>query len=59
MTIFWTFLLAQMLVYVVGSMNGIPFNFSMGLILTAVFSVLVFILSAIIPDEPAHEKGSH
>ena len=59
MTIFWTFLLAQMLGYVVGSMNGVPFSFSMGLILTAVFSVLVFILSAIIPDEPTHEEGSH
>ncbi|WP_312095537.1 YjzD family protein [Niallia sp.] len=59
MTIFWTFLLSQMLVYVVGSMNGVPFNFSMGLILTAVFSVLVFILSALIPDEPTHEEGSH
>jgi len=59
MTIFWTFLLAQMLVYVVGSMNGVPFSFSMGLILTAVFSVIVFILSAIIPDEPTHEEGSH
>ena len=59
MTIFWTFLLSQMLVYVVGSMNGVPYSFSMGVILTAVFSVLVFILSAIIPDEPAHKEGSH
>jgi len=58
MTIFWTFLLSQMLVYVVGSMNGVAFNFTTGLILTAVFSVLVFIISAIIPEEPQQE-GTH
>lgn len=48
-----------MLVYVVGSMNGVPFSFTMGLILTVVFSLLVFLISAIIPDEPTHQEGSH
>ncbi|WP_193224590.1 YjzD family protein [Bacillus sp. B1-b2] len=59
MTIFWTFVLSQMLVYVVGSMNGVPFSFTMGLILTVVFSLLVFLISAIIPDEPTRQEGSH
>ncbi|MCE4050455.1 MULTISPECIES: YjzD family protein [Bacillaceae] len=59
-TIFWTFLLAQMLTYVISSMNGITYSFSMGVVLTVVFSVVIFLLAAVLPnDEPSHEEGSH
>lgn len=54
-TIFWSFLLSQMLVYVVSSMNGAPFNFNTGVILTVAFSVIIFILGdAGVPKEESH-----
>jgi hypothetical protein len=51
-TIFWAFLLSQMLVYVVGSMQGVAFNFMTGVLLSIVFSVAIVLLGdAGIPDE--------
>lgn len=58
-TIFWAFLLSQMLTYVVSSMNGMAYSFNMGLILTVIFSVLIFVLAAIIPKEPENGESSH
>ncbi|PLS15479.1 DUF2929 domain-containing protein [Bacillus sp. M6-12] len=57
-TAFWTFLLVQMLTYVVGSMIGVDFNFKTGTILSVVTTILIFIIPAIIPNDPVH-KGSH
>jgi hypothetical protein len=48
-----------MLTYVVSSMNGLVYSFNMGVILTVIFSVLIFIIAAIIPNDPNHEEGSH
>lgn len=54
-SIFWAFLLCQMFVYVVGSMIGSAYNFNLGALLTVVISVMVYALSAILPNEPAEK----
>ncbi|MFT8319831.1 MAG: YjzD family protein [Bacillus sp. (in: firmicutes)] len=58
-TFFWTFLLSQMLVYVISSMGGIAFNFNFGVILSIIFTVLTILLGSILPNDDAHEKGAH
>ncbi|TRZ35791.1 DUF2929 family protein [Niallia circulans] len=58
-TIFWTFLLAQMLTYVISSMNGTTYSFSTGVVLAAVFSIVIFLLAAVLPNDASHEEGSH
>ncbi|MEJ9211315.1 YjzD family protein [Bacillus smithii] len=55
MTLVWAFLLSVMLVYVVGAMAGAAFNFSLSLLLTFVFAILIFLLSSLIPDEPVEK----
>ncbi|MGG5253285.1 YjzD family protein [Neobacillus sp. SM06] len=55
-TLFWAFLLTQMLTYVVSSMLGIAYKFETGLLLAIVFTVFVAIITAVIPNEP---KESH
>lgn len=54
-SLFWGFLLMQMLTYVVSSMLGTPYDFKTGTILTVVVVALVYVLSAIIPNEPAEK----
>ncbi|NSL51478.1 YjzD family protein [Calidifontibacillus erzurumensis] len=55
-TVFWTFLLSQMLVYVVSSMTGSTYDFMQGVFLTAVFSIIIIFLGeAGVPNEP-HES---
>lgn len=51
-TFFWTFLLVQMATYVMGSMQGIAYNFSTGALLGVVVTILIFIVANLIPDEP-------
>ncbi len=58
-TLFWTFLLMQMLTYVVSSMTGAAFDFQTGLILTVAATILIFVISAIIPNEPNGHEGTH
>ncbi|PKG25522.1 YjzD family protein [Niallia nealsonii] len=58
-TFIWSFLLAQMLTYVVSSMNGNSFSLGTGFILSIIFTVLVFVLGAIIPNEPNHKESAH
>lgn len=53
--LFWGFLLANMLTYVVGSMLGTGYDFKTGSILTVILVVMVFVLAAIIPNEPAQK----
>ncbi|KAB7704979.1 DUF2929 family protein [Bacillus aerolatus] len=55
MTFFWTFLLTEMLTYVVSSMNGIEFNFMTGLVLAIAATVLMFVLSTLLTDEHAEQ----
>ncbi|KIL73086.1 hypothetical protein SD78_3274 [Bacillus badius] len=55
MTFFWTFLLTEMLTYVVSSMNGAEFNFMTGLILSIIATILLFIFSALLTDDQAEQ----
>jgi hypothetical protein len=51
-TFFWTFLLVEMLTYVVTSMTGAHFEFMTGLILAIGTTILIFIVSMVIPNDP-------
>ncbi len=51
-TLFWAFLLTQMLTYVVSSMIGTAYNFETGVLLGIAVTVFVAILSVVIPNEP-------
>ncbi|MCM3756480.1 YjzD family protein [Sporosarcina aquimarina] len=56
MTFVWSFLLVSMLNYVAGSIANVPtFEFTTGIIVSLVLSVMVFAITAIIPDEPVAE----
>ena len=59
MTFFWSFLLVTMLNYVVSSVLGVTFDFASGAIISLVFSVLVIIIAAIIPNEPVADADHH
>jgi predicted PurR-regulated permease PerM len=52
MTIFWSVLLVSMLNYVVSSVNNVPFILSHGLIMSILVAIMIFIITAIIPNEP-------
>lgn len=54
-TFFWSFLLVTMLNYVVSSVLGVNFDFMNGVIVSLVFSVLVIIIAAVIPNESTPE----
>lgn len=58
-TFIWSFLLVSMLNYVVSAVIGVPFDFQTGAILSVVFSVLIFVIGAIIPNEPTPEAADH
>jgi hypothetical protein len=58
-TFFWTFLLVQMLNYVVSSMTGGTFNFNDGTILAIIVAVLIIVVSLIIPNDPVDHNGAH
>jgi cell shape-determining protein MreD len=52
-TLFWTFLLVQMATYVMGSMQGIAYDFSTGALLGIIVTIFVIIVANLLPDEPA------
>lgn len=58
-TFIWSFLLVSMLNYVVSAVNDVPFDFQTGAIISVVFSVLIFVIGAIIPNEPTPEAADH
>jgi hypothetical protein len=58
-TLLWTFLLVQMLSYVVTSMTGSTYDFMTGTIIAVIATILIVIVSFIIPNEPADNHGSH
>ncbi|MDN4492288.1 YjzD family protein [Ureibacillus aquaedulcis] len=59
MTLVWSVLLMLMLGYVVSSVLAVPFDVTTSLILGVIFTVIVFIISAIIPNEPTPEADHH
>lgn len=56
-SIFWGFLLVQMLTYVIGSMLGTGYDLKLGTILTVIIVVMVYAISAVIPNEPADKHS--
>ncbi|MGG3449539.1 MULTISPECIES: YjzD family protein [Bacillaceae] len=52
MTFVWTLFLSEMVVYVVSSMNGAPFHAETGVLVAVVVTILLFILTALIPNDP-------
>ncbi|WP_456275885.1 YjzD family protein [Bacillus sp. AK128] len=51
-TFFWSFLLIQMVLYVVNSMQGGTYDFVQGSIIAVVFSILIFVLGdALVPND--------
>ncbi|MGG1676594.1 DUF2929 family protein [Neobacillus sp. NRS-1170] len=54
-TFFWLFLLVQMLTYVVSSMNGVAFDVKVGSILAVAVTILVYVVSSLIPNEPVEK----
>lgn len=58
-TFFWSFLLITMLNYVVSSVLGVDFNFATGAIISVVFSLIIFVIAAVIPNEPVAETDHH
>lgn len=55
-TLLWSFMLVTMLNYVVSSVQNVPFDFTLGAILSVVVTGLVVVISSIIPNEPVvHE----
>ncbi|NHM32929.1 YjzD family protein [Neobacillus terrae] len=57
-TLFWTFLLCEMLSYVVCSMVGSEFKVETGAMLAVGFTILILIIPAIIPNDK-EEKHIH
>ena len=55
-TFFWSFLLISLLNYVVSAVQNVPFDFMLGVYVSIGVSILIFVISAIIPDEPVAEK---
>jgi hypothetical protein len=49
---FWGFLLVNMAAYVISSMQGATYNFATASIFSLVFTVLVFLIGALIPNDP-------
>ncbi|MCM3386533.1 YjzD family protein [Ureibacillus chungkukjangi] len=59
MTLIWSVLLMLMLNYVVSSVLAVPFVLSTSLILGVIFTILIFIIGAIIPNDPTPEADHH
>ena len=55
-TFFWSALLISLLNYVVSAVQNVPFDFTLGLIMSLVVSIFIFIIGSIIPESPAPEK---
>lgn len=52
-TFFWSFLLVQMLTYVVSSMtSGAKYEFMPGVIVSIGVTILIYVVAALIPNEP-------
>ncbi|OLN23831.1 DUF2929 domain-containing protein [Domibacillus antri] len=52
MTFIWTLILSEMVVYVVSSMNSAVFHVETGVLIAVVVTILLFILTALIPNDP-------
>lgn len=51
MTIIWSVILVSMLNYVVSSVQNVPFELNTGLIMSIPVVILLFLITAIIPND--------
>ncbi len=51
-TFIWSVLLSEMVIYVNASMNGVTFQVMDGLLAGIIVTIAVFLITAIIPDDP-------
>ncbi|MBO9128663.1 YjzD family protein [Bacillus sp. 165] len=51
-TLIWSFLLSQMMAYVISSMTGTTYDFMQATIMSVVIAVGVMLVAAVIPNEP-------
>lgn len=58
-TFFWVFLLIHMTTYVVSSMGGATYDFRTATIISVVVTILVYIVGAILPNEPVEDSHHH
>lgn len=58
-TLFWTFLLVQMLTYVVSSMLGVEFDYKVGSIIAIPAAILISIVPMVLPNDPAGHDSAH
>lgn len=58
-TFIWSFLLVTMLNYVVSSVLGVDFDFQTAIVTSVVFTILVFIIGAVIPNESTPEAADN
>lgn len=56
-TFLWSFLLITMLNYVVSSVLGVDFVFATGVIISVVFSIVIILISAVLPSQPDHAEN--
>ncbi len=49
----------HMVNYVVSSMNGVSYDFTSATIFGVITTIFVYVISAIIPNEPSHEGEAH
>ena len=60
MTFFWTIILVTMLNYVVGSVQGVAkFELMHGLYMAVPAAIIILLITAIIPNEPAPTHDHH
>lgn len=55
-TFIWSVLLISLLNYVVSAVQNVPFVFMNGVYISVAVSVLIFIASALMPDQPVEDN---
>lgn len=58
-TLFWVFLLIHMAAYVGSSMIGATYEFTNASIVAVIFTIIVFVVSTILPNDPVEESHQH
>ena len=58
-TLLWSVILVSMLNYVVSSVLNVDFIFMNGLIMSIPVAIIIFIIAAIIPNEPSASAEYH
>lgn len=58
-TLLWSVILVSMLNYVVSSVLNVEFIFMNGLIMSIPVAIIIFIIAAIIPNEPSASAEHH